>query len=70
MRVVIHAGNPAVAEIAAVAAAVVGIAAARVPEDDSGGPAWARAARLEAVGQAPFTSAADARHPRTPHPRN
>lgn len=60
MRIVIDAGDPDAEEIAALATALVDIAASHSPEQDRG-PAWARAAKLEAVGQAPLTSATDAR---------
>lgn len=66
MRLVVQAGDPDDTEIAAVTAVLVGMADTAVPGDDMVRPAWSRAARLEAIGQAPFTSAADPRLSDTP----
>ncbi|MGI9016293.1 MAG: acyl-CoA carboxylase epsilon subunit [Euzebya sp.] len=61
MRIVIKAGTPSDQEIAAVVSAVAALAAHRQPQGDNAVPAWGRAARFEALGQAPFNSARDAR---------
>ncbi|HUG83324.1 MAG TPA: acyl-CoA carboxylase epsilon subunit [Euzebya sp.] len=61
-RIILTAGRPSTEEVAAVTAALAGMAAATPPPSASGrSPAWARAARQEAVGQAPFTDASDPR---------
>ncbi len=48
-------------EVAAVTAAIAALAAARAPDAPTRPPSWGRAARLEHIGQAPLSSARDAR---------
>jgi hypothetical protein len=61
--VTIHvtAGNPTDEEIAAVTVAVLGLGTGGAPAPVHRAPAWARAARFEAVGQTPFVASNDPR---------
>ncbi|CAN5420702.1 hypothetical protein BH23ACT9_BH23ACT9_28620 [soil metagenome] len=60
-RITFRSGSPSPEEVAAVTAALAGIAAAAAPPPVRRTPAWGRAARVEATGQAPFSSAVDPR---------
>lgn len=62
IRLQFTAGSPTDEEIAAVTATLLGIAAATPAEAPTRRtPAWGRAARMEAIGQAPFITGADPR---------
>lgn len=57
----VTAGNPTDEELAAVTVAVLGLGTGSAPEPVHRAPAWARAARFEAIGQAPFIASNDPR---------
>lgn len=61
LGITVTAGSPTDEEVAALAAVVAGLAAAQSPPEDRRPPAWGRAARLEALGQAPLVSSTDPR---------
>ena len=61
-RLEIRGGRPSPQQVAALTAAIAGIAASTPqPEVRPRASGWARAARLESVGQAPFISSDDPR---------
>lgn len=67
VRIAVTHGNPTPQEVAAVGAALLGIAAATPTRPAvRRTPAWGRASRMEATGQAPFTSSTDPRLSRRP----
>lgn len=57
----VTAGSPSPEEIAAVSVSLIGLTPSDGAPPPPRDPAWARAARLEAQGQAPLRSAADPR---------
>ena len=62
IRLQITTGSPTDEEIAVVTATLLGIAAATPAEAPTRrAPAWARASRMEATGQAPFATSVDPR---------
>ncbi len=60
-RLEIRGGRPSPQTVAALTAAIAGIAASTTAPPPPPTSGWARAARLESVGQAPFASATDPR---------
>ena len=62
VRLAVVAGSPDAGELAASTVSLLGLASASAPPPARGpDPGWPRAARLEGIGGAPFTSAADPR---------
>jgi hypothetical protein len=61
LRVTVTAGSPTAEELAAVVVVVVASAAAGPPTPATRPAAWGRAARLEALGEAPLVAAVDPR---------
>lgn len=61
IRITLSAGDPTDEELAAATVALLGLAGGAPAPTPAAPPAWGRAARFEATGQAPFRTSNDAR---------